>query len=137
MTRIVIIAFLAWSIVLGASAYAFGAWVEHNSTAAEQVKEVAQDVKATKTKNAKALAAGVHAQQALDATDAFYQHLRSQYETDQQQNPGIGCVLDPVSLQRWNDANAQSDSTAASEPDDDVPDAATTAGGPGRGEESH
>lgn len=102
---------------------------------AKEAKAERQDAKQLQRKSHRALDAGIRAQQAQDATDAFFQQLQSAYETDQQNHPGTGCVLDPVSLQRWNAANAQSDSATAGEPDDTLPEnAAGSETGGERGE---
>jgi hypothetical protein len=137
MTRITVIAFLVWSIVFGAACYGFGVYVQSNASTAELVKDQKKDTQLTKAKNRKALAAGIRAEQAQVKTDTYFQHLRSDYETDQHNNPGIGCVLDPVSLRRWNDANAQSGSPAAGQPDHGLPQPTATEAGPERSEQPY
>ena len=131
---IAIAAALAWSLLLGGACYRLGAYVQTNINQAAQSKGQTKDANLAKRKNVKALAAGVRVEQAQDATAAFFSTLRTDYETDQQNHPGIGCVLDAVSLRRWNAANSQSDGDAATEPADDVPQAAAVDAGPERSE---
>ena len=131
---IAIAAALAWSLLLGGACYRLGAYVQTNINQAAQSKGQTKDANLAKRKNVKALAAGVRVEQAQDATAAFFSTLRTDYETDQQNHPGIGCVLDAVSLRRWNAANSQSDGDATTEPADDVPPAAAVNAGPERSE---
>lgn len=134
MTRLVVVAFLVWSVALSGAGYRFGVHMQANADQVEQDRKRDADAALAQRKSAKALAAGVRAEQAQANTDAFFQHLRADYETDQHNDPGIGCVLDPVSLRRWNDANAQSDGAPAGEPDDGMPQPAGPDAGPERGE---
>lgn len=104
------------------------------ATAGNEVKAIQQAQKTSERKQRAGLAAGVRTEQAQAATNTYFDQLHTAYETDQQQHPGIGCVLDPVSLRRWNDANAQSSDGAASEFNDTVPDAPGAAAGTERSE---
>lgn len=128
-----LIAFLLWSILLAGGAFYMGDHYATGQAATTELKIERKDAGVLKQKNSRALAAGVRTQQAQEASDAFFQQLRTEYENDQNK-PGVGCVLDPVSLRRWNDANAQSDGPAAGEPDDEVPAAAEGPAGPERRE---
>jgi hypothetical protein len=128
------LAILVWSILLAIGAYLFGCHVQSNVDIAGQAdqKEVAR--KQLARKNTKGLAAGVRTEQAQAATDFTFQRIRADYETDQHNTPGIGCVLDPLSLRRWNEANGESDGTTPGEPDGQVPAAAEGESGRERGE---
>lgn len=128
---------LVWSIILGIGSYLFGCHVQSNADIAAQAAEKETARIALKRKNVKGLAAGVKTENAQAASDATFQQLRADYETDQHNNPGIGCVLDPVSLRRWNEANGQSDGTTPGEPDGQVPAAAEGQAGRERGEQPH
>lgn len=135
MTRAdVLIIFIVWSGLLGSGAFFLGDRYASAACVAREVQSERKDGKLLKQKNGRALAAGVRAEQAQDAADTFFQTLRTQYENDQHEHPGTGCVLDAVSLRRWNDANAQSDRAAAGEPADDMPAAAPAGQGDERGE---
>jgi hypothetical protein len=125
---------LIWSIILAIGFYLIGCHFQSNADTAAQADQRERERKQLKRKNTKALAAGVHTEQAQAASDTAFQQLRADYETDQRTTPGIGCVLDPVSLRRWNEANAQSDGAAASEPDGEVPAAAEGEAGGKRGQ---
>ncbi|MDQ2822443.1 MAG: hypothetical protein M3Y65_19045 [Pseudomonadota bacterium] len=125
---------LVWSIILGLACYLFGAHVQSNTDTAAQADQKEKERKQLKRKNLKALASGVRTQQAQAATDSNFQELRANYETDQHENPGIGCVLDPISLRRWNEANDQSDGAATRKPDGAVPATAPREGGGERSE---
>lgn len=131
------IAILLWSIILGIGAFLFGCHVQSNADVAAQAKQKEIARKQLVRKNAKGLAVGVRTEQAQAATDSTFQQLRADYETDQHNTPGIGCVLDPLSLRRWNEANGQSDSTAPGEPDGEVPAAAEGESGRERSEQPH
>lgn len=125
---------LAWSIVLAGSSYWYGGQVQANADKADQADAKELERKALKHKNTKALAAGVRTEKAQAVADASFQQIQSDYEIDQHTNPDIGCVLDPVSLRRWNEANGQSDSPAAGEPVGEVPAAAEGDAGRERGQ---
>lgn len=125
---------LVWSILLAIGAYLVGCHVQSNADTAAQADQKEKERKQLKRKNGKALAAGLRTEQAQAATDNTFQQLRADYETDQHKTPGIGCVLDPVSLRRWNEANAQSDGAAAGEPAGEVPAAPEGEAGRERGE---
>lgn len=131
---IAVAATLAWSLLLGSACYRLGAYVQTNVAQAAQSKGQTKDARLAKRKNVTALAAGVRVEQAQDTTAAFFSTLRTDYETDQQNHPGIGCVLDAVSLRRWNAANSQSDRDTATEPADEVRPPAAIEGEPERGE---
>lgn len=128
------IIFIVWSGMLGTGAFFLGDRYATAACTANEVKGERKDAKLLKQKNGRALAAGIRTEQAQDANDTFFQNLRTQYEADQNNKPGTGCVLDAVSLRRWNDANAQSDGPATGEPADEVPAAAEGEPGPERGE---
>lgn len=130
-----IIVFLVWSLILGAGSFFYGQHVQANSDVAGEVKQDAKDEKVADKKRTAAVQAGIRTEQAQVSTDTFFQHLSADYENQQLSNPGIGCVLDPVSLRVWNNANAQSDSDAPGEPSAEVQPAATIDGGPERGTE--
>lgn len=112
---------LVWSIILGVGSYLFGCHVQSNADVAAQADQKELERKALKRKNSKGLAAGLRTEQAQAAADTTFQQLRSDYETDQRNTPGTGCVLDPVSLRRWNEANGQSDGPTAGEPAGEMP----------------
>ncbi|MBA5605851.1 hypothetical protein H3H36_10815 [Duganella sp. FT3S] len=95
-----------------------------NAVAMNEVKAAIKDGELKRRKDAAAVASGLRTEKAQAATDHYFNNLRTEYETEQKSNPGIGCVLDPVSLRRWNDANAQSDGAAPGEPDGGLPAAA-------------
>ncbi|MYM80554.1 hypothetical protein GTP44_01085 [Duganella sp. FT50W] len=132
-----IAAFLAWTVAVGTGAFIGGIVVTNDAWQAKAVKTERKAGEKLARKNVKATAVGVRTEQAQDKTDQLFQTIKAEYETDQQNNPAIGCVLDPVSLRRWNAANAGSDGAASGEPDDEVPEAATSEGGPERGEQPH
>lgn len=129
MTRNGLILVLAWSILLGGASYKFGVRVQKNADLADQARSDKRDRKLAARKDRKALAAGVRTEHDQAATDSYFQRLRADYETDQHNNPGIGCVLDPVSLRRWNEANTQSADAAAGEPAGEVSPPAEGEGG--------
>ncbi|WP_409482589.1 hypothetical protein [Noviherbaspirillum sp. ST 5-3] len=110
------IGFLLWSIALGGGAFVFGTHVQHNADIADQQTERENDAEILRIKNRKGVAAGVRTEKAQARNDQFFQKLRADYESDKKQHPAAGCVLDPVSLRRWNEANAGADGDAASEP---------------------
>lgn len=130
-------ALAAWTVLIGVGSFGAGVAITHKACQAKDVKSERKDKQLLARKNSQARAVGIKIEQAQDHTDQIYQQIKADYERDQQQNPGIGCVLDPVSLRRWNAANAQSDSAAGSEPDDEMPEATETATGPERGEQPH
>lgn len=99
---------------------------------AREAKTASKDQRQAKRKNSAALSAGIRTEQAQAVTDTYFNKLRTDYENEKDRSPGIGCVLDPVSLRVWNDANAQSDGAAASKPDGGLPDAAAIATEPER-----
>lgn len=138
MSRLIVFAFLAWSVTLSVGGYKFGAHVQSIEDQAAQAKGRDAEVAQAEVKQKKALAAGVRTEQAQAKTDVFFQTLRADYETDKTIYPITGCVLDPVSLRRWNAANAQSDDGAPGEPADGVPDEPSSIeDGPGRGGQPH
>ncbi|MBX9792942.1 MAG: hypothetical protein K2Y02_01445, partial [Burkholderiaceae bacterium] len=118
---------------LAGGAFCMGDRYATGAAATSELKTERKEATAVKQKNVRALAVGVRTQQAQDEADTFFQHLRTEYENDQNK-PGTGCVLDPVSLRRWNDANAQSDGPATGEPDDEMPAAAESSSGAERSE---
>lgn len=128
------LALIAWTAFVGVATFLVGviATVNHY-----QLKEAKAETKALiklARKSATATAVGIQTEKAQDKTDQTYQQIKSDYEADQQNNPAIGCVLDPVSLRRWNAANAGSDGATSGEPDDEVPTASTRESRPERGE---
>lgn len=118
MTSAVII--LAWSIVLGIGSYFLGVHHQRNADVTQQAEEREIENEITRLRNKQSTASGIRTEQAQAKTDAFFQKVRADYETDQHKHPGIGCVLDPDSLLRWNQANTQSDSATAGESDGGV-----------------
>lgn len=132
MTARALVLVLVWTILVAVCSFLFGCHVQSNAD--EDQKSKAKDAERTqlKRKNTKALAAGVRVEQVQAAADTAFQQLRSAYEAEQHDDPHAGCVLDPVSLRRWNDANAQSDGGATGEPDAEVPAAAEGEPGPER-----
>ncbi len=129
-----VVCILVWSIILAIGFYLIGCHVQSNADTAAQADQKEKDRKNLKRKNGQALGAGLRTEQAQAASDTTFQRLRADYETDQKQNPGIGCVLDLVSLRRWNEANAESDGGTASQSDGQVPAAAEGESGRERGE---
>ena len=129
-----IIAALVWSIALGAASFMFGCHTQANADQAAQLEAADNAAETQRIKNRAALGAGLRAEKAQDKTDAIFQKIRNDYETEERKAPGIGCVLDPVSLRLWNEANTQSDGAAASELADGVPAAADPSAGRERGE---
>jgi uncharacterized protein HemX len=117
MSRTGIIAFLVWSIALVGGAFFYGGHVQKNADIAEQAQDQWNESEYLRLKNRKAVAAGIRTEKAQAKTDQFFQQLRAEYETDQREDPAIGCVLDPVSLRRWNQANAGPDGDATGDLD--------------------
>lgn len=128
------IALLLWSIVLGTGAYLVGQKHQADADHAAQLAAAENDAETLRLKNRAATAAGIRTEKAQTKTDATFQKIRSDYETEQRNDPAIGCMLDPVSLRLWNAANTQSDPAAAGEPDAGLRDAADPATGTERGE---
>ncbi|MBC7857996.1 MAG: hypothetical protein H7Z39_04290 [Burkholderiaceae bacterium] len=137
MTRLAVIAALLWSVGLSMAGYKFGVHVQSIEGQVAQAKGRDVEVAQAEVKRGKALASGVRTERAQAKTDAFFQTLREDYEIDQTIYPNTGCVLDPVSLRRWNAANAQSDGGAPGEPADGVPEPSALEGGPERCEQPH
>lgn len=129
-------AFLLWSILLASGAFYMGVRFATGQQAAGEVTVERKEAVTVRKKNTRALAVGVQTQKAQEAADAAFQHIRTEYEPNQNM-PGIGCVLDPVSLRLWNEANAQSDGNAPSQSDDELPAAAEGAAGSERGEQPY
>lgn len=117
MNRILMLAtaFLLWSIGIGSTTYLFGQKHQADTDQAAQLAVAENDAETLRIKNRAATAAGLRTEKAQTKTDATFVKIRNDYEIEQQANPAIGCVLDPVSLRIWNAANTQSDGAAASE----------------------
>ena len=112
---------LLWSIALAGTAFMSGQRVQANADKAAQIEATEIDAENLRFKSRAALNAGLRTEQAQAKTDTIFQHIRTDYETQQRHDPAIGCVLDPVSLRLWNAANTQSDGAAASEPAGEMP----------------
>ncbi|AKU21889.1 hypothetical protein [Massilia sp. NR 4-1] len=137
MTWRIFIFWVALCLLVGVAGFFAGRFSASVSCDAKEVTAERVDAKAKKRKDKRALASGVRTEQAQAKTDSFFNTLRTNYENDQRVDGHVGCVLDPVSLRRWNEANAQSDGRAASEPDDGMPEDTAAAEDGGRpGDES-
>lgn len=113
--------------ILSVGSYTFGAHTQRNADIAEQAEQRDIENEIARHRNKQSTAAGIRTEKAQAKTDAFFQKLRADYETDQHNHPGIGCVLDADSLLRWNQANTQSGDGTAGQPDGEVSqDAAAT-----------
>jgi preprotein translocase subunit SecF len=133
-TSVVVIAVLAWSLFLGIGGFALGYYMRGAAQVTKEAQTQDKEVKLKARKDGKALAVGIRTERAQAATDNAFQQIRANYETDQRKNPGAGCVLDADSLRRWNEANAQSDGDAASQPDGELPTPSESAAGGERGQ---
>jgi Flp pilus assembly protein TadB len=132
-TATVVIAVLAWSLLLGIGGFALGYYLRGAAQVTKEAQAQDKEVKLKARKDSKALAAGIRTERAQAATDTAFQQIRANYETDQRKNPDAGCVLDADSLRRWNEANAQSDGGPASQPDGELPTPAESEAGGERG----
>lgn len=128
------LALLLWSIGLGTTAYLVGQKHQADADRTAQLAVAENDAETLRIKNRAATAAGIRTEKAQAKTDTIFQKIRRDYETEQRNDPAIGCVLDPVSLRLWNAANTQSDGAAAGEPDGRMRDAADIAAGAERSE---
>ena len=122
------------SLACGVVGFAVGVHYAGLRHDAAMLKTERQVISVERKKSRAALAAGIRTEQAQDKTNAYFDQLQATYENDKKTDPTIGCVLDPVSLRRWNAANEQPDE-ALREPDDELPgDVAAIEGGGRRGE---
>lgn len=127
MKRALIEAIAACLLLIGA--YFIGRQDVTAACTGEELRETQATEQLQRRKDRAGLAAGKRTEQAQLNTDRFYQNLRTTYEDEQRNDSGIGCVLDPVSLRRWNEANAQSDAPAAGKSDDGLPQPASAEAG--------
>lgn len=127
---------LVWTLLACCGGFGLGYYVRGARQATKEVQTLRTATVAKEKKDRQALAAGVRTEKAATGADQAFQKIRSNYEADLHKNPRAGCVLDADSLRRWNDANAESDTTAG-EPVGEVPAPAEAAAGAERGNEPH
>ena len=132
-----VIVALVWSLTVGGGGFALGYFVRDARQATKEVQTLRSATTTKARQDRKALAAGVRTEQANTGADHAFQTIRSDYEADLRKNPDAGCVLDADSLRRWNEANAESERDAPSQPAAAVPGAPEREAGTERGNEPH
>lgn len=128
-----VVAALVWSLLVGGSGFALGYLIRDLREASKEVQTLRTAATTKARQDRQSLQAGVRTARAHAGAEQTFQTIRTDYEADLRKNPDAGCVLDAVSLRRWNEANAESERDPAGA----LPSAAEGEGGAERGDEPH